>query len=390
MTHFLFSFIILIQGFSFVAWPATTHSQPAAQPASTPSLCAPGIYLVDPQDCLALGPSAYITQLAAEGIRLPLLSLPYHPMDASLAVVPYSYALLAPGETKVYPSLQDAMDDKNPVRVIPDGKLRYISYSEYTDTPSGRFFELPDTTWVTVESRVSVPHSYPGGIELTRTPGNSFGWILPFDATVETKRTPGYSQPDYTGHKISQYSIVQVYSTQVVNNEDWDLVAPGEWLAGRFVGKVTPNTTPPQGVENGRWIEINLYEQTMAVYENSQLVFATLVATGLEPLYTKPGLFQVRDHLESTTMSGATLADRSDFYYLQDVPWTMYYDHARALHAAYWRTAFGYPQSHGCVNLSPGDAHWLFNWAKVGEWVYVWDPSGKTPTDPNYYGDGGA
>ena len=74
--------------------------------------------------------------------------------------------------------------------------------------------------------------------------------------------------------------------------------------------------------------------------------------------------------------------DPADFYYLDNVPWTMYFDKARALHGAYWRTRFGYPQSHGCVNLSVGDSHWLFNWAHEGDFVYVPDPSGLTPTDP--------
>jgi len=32
----------------------------------------------------------------------------------------------------------------------------------------------------------------------------------------------------------------------------------------------------------------------------------------------------------------------------------------------------------------------LFNWANNGDYVYVWDPSGSTPTDPNYYTPGGA
>ena len=390
MMRIFISFFIFMQGVSLLSVAGARRTQVPLQPASSTALCSPGLYLVDPQDCLPLGPSAYMTQLASEGIQLPLVGLPYHPIDASLAVVPYNYALLAEGATNVYASLQDAMDGKNPVRVIDAGKLRYITYIDFTETASGRFFNLADGTWLEVGSRVSVPHSYLGGIELTRTPSNAFGWILPFDASVETKRTPGYAVQDYTGHKITQYSLVQVYSSRVVGNEDWDLVGPDEWLAGRFVGKVTPNTTPPQGVENGRWVEVNLYEQTMSVYDQGQMVFATLVATGLEPLYTKPGLFQIQDKLDSTLMTGATAADRSDYYYLQDVPWTMYYDHARALHGAYWRTAFGYPQSHGCVNLSPGDAHWLFNWANVGDWVYVWDPSGKTPTDPAYYGDGGA
>jgi hypothetical protein len=26
-----------------------------------------------------------------------------------------------------------------------------------------------------------------------------------------------------------------------------------------------------------------------------------------------------------------------------------------------------------------GDAHWIFDWANLGDWGYVWDPSGKLP-----------
>jgi L,D-transpeptidase catalytic domain len=390
MMRILFSFVILIQGFAFLALPGNKPAQVIPPPASNISLCMPAVYLIDPLDCLPLGPSTYITELATQGIRLPLISLPSHPINPSLGSLPYNYALLGEGQTKVYASLEDAMAEKNEVRVIEAGRLRYVSYVSYQETSAGRFFNLPDGTWLTVSSRVSIPHNFPGGIELSRTPANAFGWILPFDASVETKRTPGYGIQDYTGHSIRQYEIVQIYSTKIVNDEDWDLIAPDEWLNGRYVGKVTPDITPPQGVENGRWIEVNLYEQTMAVYDHSQMIFATLIATGIDPFFTKPGLFQIQRKLLTTTMSGSFAADRSDFYYLEDVPWTMYYDHARALHGAYWRTAFGYPQSHGCVNLSPADSHWLYNWANVGDWVYVWDPSGKTPTDPSYYGEGGA
>jgi len=111
------------------------------------------------------------------------------------------------------------------------------------------------------------------------------------------------------------------------------------------------------------------------------MVFATMVSSGIEPFYTRPGLFQIAQKKTSETMTGTFESDRSDFYYLEDVPWTMYFDGDRALHGAYWHSWFGYPLSHGCVNLSTGDSHWLFDWANEGDYVYVWDPSGKTPTD---------
>ncbi|MBP8964994.1 MAG: L,D-transpeptidase, partial [Flexilinea sp.] len=145
-----------------------------------------------------------------------------------------------------------------------------------------------------------------------------------------------------------------------------------------------------EGVTNGRWIEVDLHEQVVMAYENNSLVFAAMVATGMKPFYTKPGIFQIYEKKEAENMTGAFEADKSDYYSLDDVPFTMYFDEARALHGAYWRAWYGYEQSHGCVNMTIGDAHWLYNWAQIGDTVYVHDPSGETPTDPSYYGAGGA
>lgn len=118
--------------------------------------------------------------------------------------------------------------------------------------------------------------------------------------------------------------------------------------------------------------DVDLAEQILAVYDNHQLVFATVIASELEPFRTCPGLFQIYQKKETETMRNN---DPTNYYYLDNVPWTMYFDKARALHGAYWRIRFGYPQSHGCVNLSVGDAHWLFNWAHEGDFVYVHDPA---------------
>ncbi len=390
MMRLFISALILVQGFSWLIKPQAMPAQAGISQGATNLVCMPGVYMSDPQDCLPLGPSTYLTKMASDGFNLPLISLPSRPIDSHLAELPFSYATLGEGATPVYASLEDAMAGRNEIRKIDPGRLRYVAYIDFKETDHGRFFQLEDDTWVSVGSRVSVPHSYPGGIEFTRTPNQSFGWVLPFAPNIATKRTPGNSTDDYTGYNLAPYQLVQVYATQVVNSEEWELIAPDEWVEGRFIGKVTPSSTPPPGVENGRWIAVNLFEQTLAVYDQNKLVFATLIASGMEPFFTKPGLFQIQTKLDSTTMSGAFEADRSDYYYLEKVPWTMYYDHARALHGAYWRTAFGYPQSHGCINLSPEDSHWLYDWANVSDWVYVWDPSGSTPTDPNYYKDGGA
>jgi lipoprotein-anchoring transpeptidase ErfK/SrfK len=47
---------------------------------------------------------------------------------------------------------------------------------------------------------------------------------------------------------------------------------------------------------------------------------------------------------------------------LRDVPYVEYFSSGYALHAAYWHDVFGTARSHGCINLSPIDAHRLFMW----------------------------
>jgi lipoprotein-anchoring transpeptidase ErfK/SrfK len=173
---------------------------------------------------------------------------------------------------------------------------------------------------------------------------------------VESKSTPGYGQSDYTGKVYTRYNILQVYDTQEMDGIEWYLVSPDEWIEERKIARVTPNPSPPEGVIGSRWIEVNLKQQILSVYDQQQLVFAALVSTGVPGAWTQPGLFQIYLTKEAETMSGAFTADRSDYYYLEDVPWTLYFDQARALHGTYWHNGFGVTTSRGCVNLSPGDA----------------------------------
>ena len=107
-------------------------------------------------------------------------------------------------------------------------------------------------------------------------------------------------------------------------------------------------------------------------------------------LPAQPGLFQVWAKLERDNMTGGIPGEDGNFYFLGDVPSVLYFDQARALHGTYWHAKFGTPTSRGCVNLAPTDANWVFDFAEVGTWVHVFDPSGNTPTDPSVYGAGGA
>ena len=58
-------------------------------------------------------------------------------------------------------------------------------------------------------------------------------------------------------------------------------------------------------------------------------------------------------------------------YYLENVPYVMYFFEDYALHGAYWHNNFGYQMSHGCVNIAPSDAGWIYNWSAYGTVVNV-------------------
>jgi hypothetical protein len=367
---------------------------PDKEPYSGSVVCLPDRYYKHhPGDqCLVMGPAAYLRRMASLGITFPIRPFPGKAPDNSLTYVDIRYGQVVNLNAPVYASLEDAEKRKEVVRRI-DSPYSFISYTDEAVIDGRRFYMVDWGGWMTANdvSRIGSPSLFQG-LEFDRTPSLPFGWIL---FTVETKRTPGFQTSDYTGHELYRYEVVQVYSVEHIDDMDWYMIGPNEWIPEkrewqRLIGRVIPNNKPPEGVENGRWIEINLYEQTVAVYDHRSLVYATLTSTGIEPFWTRPGLFQIYQKLDATPMRGAFEPDRSDAYYLEDVPWTMYFDEARALHGAYWHNSFGSVRSHGCVNLSVGDARWIFDWANDGDWVYVWDPSGKTPTDPAVYGEGGA
>lgn len=343
-------------------------------------VCAPDVYLSEPGDCLPIGPSAYLTELARLGLTVPPRPFPAYAPDPALTQVPYRYFHVADNmPVRFYSSLADAQAKSDNALTYAPGFV-YISYTSMD--PSGHFFLSQNGYWLRGDgNRVGVISDFQG-LLFRETPRNAFGWTF---EQIPVMAAPGYRSAE-TGQILQPWTVVQVYRTEMANEVEWNMIGPDQWVEGRKVALVTPSTAPPEGVTTNRWIEVNLKEQSLAVYDNNQLVYATTVATGLEPFWTRPGLFQIQEKKETETMRNN---DPSDFYYLENVPYTMYFDGARALHGAYWRTRFGYPQSHGCVNLSVGDAHWLFNWANLGDWVYVYDPSGATPTDPALY-QGGA
>jgi len=385
MRKILLSFFLLVVLLPSRNLAMASQDLSEIEPVSGSVVCQPGLYLDLPSDCLPLGPSEFLKQSAEQGIPYPVIPLPAYSPDKSLNFTPYQYYKVTEAGDSLYSSLDAALAHQASKVLYPSSHL-YVSYlGEAVETSQGSFYQLRSGYWVFIRSdggRLAAYNPPFQGLLFSSTPRNTFGWVL---GAVQSRTSPGINSPE-SGVTHNRFEVVQIYATQEADNLTWNLIEPGEWMDSRQVARVDPNPVAPEGVNDGRWISVNLFEQTVAVYDNNKLAFATMTSTGIDHFWTRPGLFQIKTKLETETMSNSV---QDDYYYLEDVPWTMYFDEGRALHGAYWHNKFGYRLSHGCVNLSSGDAHWIYDWAHENDYVYVYDPSGQTPTDPSLFSAGG-
>ncbi|MCA9913734.1 MAG: L,D-transpeptidase, partial [Anaerolineae bacterium] len=194
------------------------------------------------------------------------------------------------------------------------------------------------------------------GVLLPETPlPYPMAWLM---VNLYPSTAPG-ADPDSSLGLLPRYTRVNIYSSTEVDGYNWYQIGVDRWVHQFHVAKIEP-IQRPETVDTNHWISIDLYEQIAIAYEGETPIFATLVSSGLERWPTQEGLFHVYFRLTRKNMSGGTPGD--DFYFLEEVPWTMFFDEGRALHGAYWHDGFGYRRSHGCVNLSITDAHWLYQW----------------------------
>jgi lipoprotein-anchoring transpeptidase ErfK/SrfK len=293
----------------------------------------------------------------------PLPELPILPLEKPATVVALTYARVIKPDVAVYASPEDAARDLAPKRNLGRGYL-WVSVEEETLFEGESYIRINVGEYVHADALAVYDPSRFQGVALAAQPERPFAWIL---RTVRPTVTPaGAVNPDAPAY--GRYQLVQIYATEYLGDQVWYLIGPHQWINQIYVGKVEL-ASRPAGIDAGAaWVDVNLFEQTIAVYVGDQMIYATLIASGLPGWDTPVGLFQVWHRVPLGKMSGS--AGRSDYYFLEDVPWSLYFNQAVAFHTAYWHDDFGYKHSHGCVNLAPLDARWLFDWAP--ELLQVW------------------
>lgn len=136
-------------------------------------------------------------------------------------------------------------------------------------------------------------------------------------------------------------------------------------LTEEDVAPINPEVDP-----NDKRIEADLDYQTLSCYEGSAEVYFCRISSGIgydpetgqtsEKLATPVGNLLTHWKIISENMTAGSFQSG---YSTPAVPWTtMISGDGVAIHGAFWHNAFGERRSHGCINVSPEDAKWIFRW----------------------------
>lgn len=133
------------------------------------------------------------------------------------------------------------------------------------------------------------------------------------------------------------------------------------------VGPISPDLDP-----NDKRIEVDLDYQTLSAFEGSTEVYYCRISSGLKNIFdpttgetnnklaTPVGNLLTHWKIVSLNMTAGTFQSG---YSTPAVPWTtMISGDGIAIHGAFWHNAFGEKRSHGCINVLPEDAKWIFRW----------------------------
>jgi lipoprotein-anchoring transpeptidase ErfK/SrfK len=195
------------------------------------------------------------------------------------------------------------------------------------------------------------------GVDLVAQPPPSwpFAWVYATKKKTVTARMTA----DKKGAEVGTFTHREIVPV-LEEVGGFVRVADGTWIDRANVRIARKRPRPAVDDAHSRWIDLDLDDQVMVAYDGESPVFATLFSSGRRKKDTPPALYRIRSKSAVTKM--AAEEREASHYEVSEVPWATRFRSGLYFHAAYWHDAFGTAKSHGCVNLSPHDAKWVYDW----------------------------
>jgi lipoprotein-anchoring transpeptidase ErfK/SrfK len=222
---------------------------------------------------------------------------------------------------------------------------------------------------------------YSGNIQPVRTILNTPRLGIPETGLLSEVSVPysdAHESPDAVskvGYRIYYETVHWVKSivTSEVDKKPWYQIWDDKWdklyyVPAEHLRVLSDEELAPlssEVPEKEKRIEVRLDDQLVIAYEYNNPVFVTRAATGAiyrVGTYTTPtGHFMTYYKRPTRHMAAGDLA--SSGFDLPGVPWVLYItEGGLSFHGTYWHNDFGRPRSHGCINISPQAAKWLYRW----------------------------
>ncbi|MFW6067680.1 MAG: L,D-transpeptidase [Myxococcota bacterium] len=243
----------------------------------------------------------------------------------------------------------------------------YVSLDRTFDVRWRRYWRTQQNGFVPYQNVMRVEGSDFHGVDL-----DAVGWSLPVGFVISGRtrryvsRDDGRLRPDR--EKPGYHHVFRVVSERQERGRLYYEGHEGYFYRADDVVRVDARERPSD-VQDSKWVDVDLSSQTLVAYEDDQAVYVTLISSGRvrredvpELNHATPaGTFRFSSKHLTHTMDGDNAIDGP--YSIDDVPYVMYFEGAYATHAAFWHNRFGRPKSHGCINMAPLDARWVFEWA---------------------------
>ena len=195
---------------------------------------------------------------------------------------------------------------------------------------------------------------------------------VPFTDTIWNLRRP-------ESHAYRLYFSTVYWITAVVKDEKektwykifddkWNMYYYAEPAHLRPINKQEVEPLSPHVPADEKKIEIRLEKQLVIAYEAGNPVFMSRTATGAHfsdgDFRTPTGDYMTNRKRPSRHMAGGDPAAPTGFD-LPGIPWVSYLTKTGiSFHGTYWHNDYGRPRSHGCINLSPTAAKWVYRWCQ--------------------------
>jgi hypothetical protein len=309
---------------------------------------------------LGVGPSAWVCEDAVELAATPFIDAGYRALRSLPDGLPFRYYFVGPDGSFAYKRLS-AADTGTPDMQLEPGFA--VAVVEEKVIEGNRYGRTHNELWVPMRDIGPARtiafrgEQIPSGT-MTTFP---FGWIVVDSADVFASPNPGAKKIDHRS-RFERVPFIEEKPPSFTRIGDDAWVRSSE-IRHPSIGQ------PPAEVDvaaGERWIDVELATQTLVAYEGAQPVFATLVSTGKgregTATATPRGTFRMWAKLFTSNMDNLEDEGAHRYYRMEDVPWVQYFSKGVGLHGAFWHRSFGHVRSHGCVNLAPIDAEWLFWW----------------------------